>query len=212
MPNGYGDPRVVRLDHNATVGPQLVVGCVVTAVALVVTFCALVGLVAVLGGAVDGNVGGLAVGLVFIGLGVGIVVAMVKWLRRGRTWVDGTVLVVKGPYGPERRCDLSTAVVEIDSVTEHKTVSTYNPGTQTYTSSSVPVGRIPRLVIRDQGSGKVIRLPLRKPRGGFLPADQLRALADAIAAGRRPEPHAEQADRIAAGLRQLADNPFSGHL
>ncbi len=206
-------PGALPLDGGATVGrSQVGVGCVAAVVALLAVVFIFVGVLVVVASLLDGGAAGFVAGAFFLALAIGTLVVLSRWVRRSRAWLEGTHLVVRGPFGTGR-CDLATARVGIDSVAERTSVSTYNPSGGGFSSTSVPTGRrIPRLVVRDGTTGQLIRLSLRMARGGMLPPAQLRALADVISTGPRPQPDAQDAQQLAASLRALADNPLSGHL
>lgn len=104
---------------------------------------------------------------------------------RSRARLDGSVLVLTWLW--TRRCDLATAEVTLDHVRE-------NP---------LNGPNIPRLVARDPGTGRTLRLELRTNAGGLLPPPELHALADAMTA--TPRPTDSPAQRHAAHLRALAD-------
>jgi hypothetical protein len=204
-------PTAIPLDARAAVaGQQFGFGCLLALGFMLAFFLGLIAVFAVAFAAFERDVFGAVVSLVFVGMTVGVIVTLVKWMRRRRTWLSGTTLIVRGPFGTHT-CDLATSPVSVDSAAETRTVSGYGPnGT---TSTTVATGRrIPYLVLREAGTGKVVRLVLRGARGRLLPPDQLHLLATALSAGPRPQPYDQQAQQIAAGLRELADNPFSGHI
>ncbi|MFC4012047.1 hypothetical protein ACFOY2_32770 [Nonomuraea purpurea] len=76
---------------------------------------------------------------------------------------------------------------------------------------SVPTGRlIPRLGAQDPRTGRWVHVHLQDPATRtLLRPPCLYALADAILAGRRPEPHAHHAHHVAQTLRQMAGAPFA---
>jgi len=138
---------------------------------------------------------------------VGVVVALVfgamlvgrlLWILRSAAWLERTTLVVRGPL-TTRRCDLATAVrLSLDDVPETTTVPVAGGVLVTGTGR-----RIPRLTVHDAATGRRLRLPLHDPATHApLAPPKLAALADAIQAGRRPEP---QAGRVASVLRAMAD-------
>ncbi|MEQ4207693.1 hypothetical protein [Actinopolymorpha sp. B9G3] len=201
----------IPLDARAVVGgQQLGFGCLLALGFMLVFFIGLISILVLVFSAVERDIVAVVVGLFFLGMSVGVAVALAKWIRRCRTWLRGTVLVARGPFGTSR-CDLATSAVSVDSAAETRTVSTHGPhGTS---STTVRTGRrIPFLVLREATTGKVVRLMLRGRGGRLLPPDQLRLVAAAISTGPRPQPYDQQAQQIAAGLRALADDPFSGHL
>lgn len=205
-------PGALPLDGGATVGrSQLGVGCVAAVAALLVVVFIVVGVIVAAAGLVEGSTAAIVLGGVFVALAIVTLVVLIRWMRRSRAWLEGTHLVVCGPLS-RGRCDLATARVGIDSVPERTSVPISNPGGGV-TSTSVPTGRrIPRLVVRDATTGQLIRLSLRMRGGGMLPGPQLRALADVISIGPRPQPDDQEVHQIAAALRELADDPLAGHL
>ncbi|WP_327090611.1 hypothetical protein OIE66_08305 [Nonomuraea sp. NBC_01738] len=108
----------------------------------------------------------------FVGVPLAVLAALwVVIVRRASTWVEGSTLVRRVAFR-DRRIDLTAARADF---------------------------RDPMLVIVDPATG-TLRLPLRDARGAWLPAPQLRALADALDADPRHEP-------IVRGLRDLAGDP-----
>jgi len=127
-------------------------------------------------------------GLALLGLFVGV-----RWLRAA-AWLDGTVLRVRGAVRT-RRVDLATADVTLGMVTH----TSDDDGIRR-------VRRVPTLVARDPAGGRPVRLSLSGGGLDRLPPGDLRALADAVTAGRP----VEQVDawRVASNLHQMADNPL----
>ncbi|MFF0576921.1 hypothetical protein [Streptosporangium saharense] len=110
---------------------------------------------------------------------------------RFRATLTGSVLEVRGLFRT-RRADLSTAHVWLGSTPEYT-------GTG---DSRRRTGRdIPHLMAQDQGGPKV-QLHLRLGNG-YLPQNQLVALADAIASNHRTGQEAEHASRTVEVLRRL---------
>lgn len=121
------------------------------------------------------------------------------WLMRTAAWLEGTWLVQRRAF-TTRRCDLAAAPrVDLDSA----------PEVQTVNGITSPTGRrLPRLIVVDAATGRAVRLELIDPGvRRWLDPPKLRALADAILAGRRPEPLAGQAWRVASGLRAMSADP-----
>lgn len=123
-------------------------------------------------------------GLVFVlllALTVRLGFAVVRYAAR----LEGTTLVVRGPFGV-RRVDLATATVR----TERPAIAlSLNP----------PARSGPRLHAVG-ADGTTVSLPLRTARRQWLPPAQLTALADAV--GPRPE-----ARQVADALRAVAADP-----
>jgi MFS family permease len=122
--------------------------------------------------------------------GLGLSVAM--WWLRAAAWLDGTTLRIRGAFR-SRRIDLATADVTL--------------GTVTHTSEGTGYQRVPVLVARDPASGRRVKLSLSGAGMDRLPPVELRALADAMIAG-RPEESPADAWQVASHLRQMADNPL----
>jgi hypothetical protein len=125
-------------------------------------------------------------GLVLLGLSVAM------WWLRAAAWLDGTTLRIRGAFR-SRRIDLATADVTL--------------GTVTHTSEGTGYQRVPVLVARDPASGRRVKLSLSGAGMDRLPPVELRALADAMIAG-RPEESPADAWQVASHLRQMADNPL----
>lgn len=123
----------------------------------------------------------------------------VLWLLRTAVWLEGTVLVRRGALRT-RRCDLAAAP---------RVVLDATPETQTINGVTSRTGRhLPRLTAWDAQTGRPVRLLLVDPAlHRWLDPPKLRALADAILAGPRPEPLAAQAWQVAQGLRAMSADP-----
>jgi hypothetical protein len=193
----------MRLDIGATRGQKIGFGI---ALIVVLVLCAALGFA--FGGMLGSPEAGVAFAMLLVLLaGSGMGLAFLSVVRTG-AWLEGTTLVYRRTFGT-RRCDLATAAeVSVDSVAETTAVTTYSAGGGATTTPVATGRRIPRLLIRCAAGRRPIRLPLRSNRGTFLPPEQLRAIAAAITAGRRPPPHDEQARTVARGLAELADNPL----
>ncbi|TDD25348.1 hypothetical protein [Nonomuraea diastatica] len=191
-------PHRVQLHTGRSSGVKVLSGCssvVVLFLILVTAWIATIlsGWLSVVMGAIAALVG------VFSVVALGIVLAD---LLRAAAWLDGRVLAVRSAFTTDR-CDLAAAhLFTIDSVAERSYVGDLG---------SVPTGRlIPRLRVQDPGTGRLVGLALQDPATRTpLPAVRLHALADAIMAGRRPEPYARQAWQVAQELRRLAGDPFA---
>ncbi|QKG25069.1 hypothetical protein [Actinomadura verrucosospora] len=142
-------------------------------------------------GVLTGGGGASLVGLVVAAAFCGVVVLLGARLYQRAWWLEGTVLVQRR-VGRNRRCDLSTAWVSVESV---------SPSPLALTSA------LPRLVAWHDGE-EPIRLWLRDPdrRRALLPALELAALAQAITYGREDDPRFHP---IAGGLHALATDPFA---
>jgi hypothetical protein len=136
---------------------------------------------------------GALVGLVALPAGL----YCTSWLllrRRGHeAWLAGSVLTVRRVFGL-RRFDLASAKIAIGSV----------PGRGR---------RRPFLLVHDPNPGHTVRLKLFYG-SGLLPPAQLFALADAIAPDHDYTSGTTRyrARQVALRLRELAGDPFAGHL
>jgi hypothetical protein len=209
-PTNPPDERI-PLDARAVVaGQPLGFGCLLALGFLLVAFLGLISVLMFVASGLERDIMAVVVGLVFLGMAVGLATVLAKWIRRSRTWLRDTTLIARGPFGTST-VDLATTPVSVDSEPETRTMTTY--GSYGTSTTTVQTGRrIPYIVLRESTTGKVIRLVLRGARGRLIAPDQLRMVAAAISTGPRPQPHDQQAQQIAAGLRALADDPFSGHL
>ncbi|MCW3839306.1 hypothetical protein ONA70_04240 [Micromonospora yasonensis] len=144
------------------------------------------------GGATDSPLGPAR----FVGLcGLPVVLlGLYLLLRVLRTaaWLDGTRASVRGALG-SRTVDLATAEVQ--------------GGAVVHRAGDAGV-RVPSLVARDRDSGRRITIPLQGMGLATLPPYELRALADAITAGRPAEGRDADAHALARQLRTMADNPL----
>lgn len=176
------------------------VGCSLVIAALGIGL--LSALLAALVGAASREAGFVVGVLAFLLLGCLLPGLVLSGMLRNAAWLEHTTLVVRGAFGA-RRCDLAVARISVDAVAEY---------TSTGNGITVPTGRrIPRLCALDPWTGKQIRLHLHNPATrNLLEPHKLGALANAIDAGRRPEPDASYARKIAAGLRAMANDPFAG--
>ena len=102
-------------------------------------------------------------GLALLGLSVAL-----RSLRAA-AWLEGTTLRVRGAFR-SRTVDLTTAEVTV--------------GTVTHTGEHNRYRRVPILATRDPASGRRVRLSLGGGSMDRLPPAELRALADAMTAGR----------------------------
>lgn len=198
-------PPTLRLD-TTTVGSRRGVGCLTGLAAVPVLVLLLLAVIGILGGGFDGDPGLIGLGVFILVLAAGAIVGVVFWARRCAAWLEGTMLVARGLF-TTTRYDLATAEVGAESLPETVAVPTG--------SGVFPVAtgrRIPLLAVRDVRTGRRTKLVLRPRRGGLLPPAQLVALAEAIQRGPRPHPYDQYAAQIAAGLRALAGNPFTGHV
>ncbi|MFG3600817.1 hypothetical protein [Micromonospora chersina] len=128
-------------------------------------------------------------GLPFVLLGLWLVLRVL----RTAAWLDGTRASVRGALGT-RTVDLATAEVR--------------GGTVAHRVGDDGVVRVPTLIARDRDSGRRITIPLQGPGLGSLPPAELRALADAIAAGRPDQGRDADAHALAGRLRGMADDPL----
>ena len=118
----------------------------------------------------------------------------VKALRTA-AWLDGTMLQVRGALGV-RAVNLSTADITAAVVT-HRT---------TNDNGRTSISQIPTLAARDPETGRKVDLPLQGIGMPTLPPTELRALANAMTAGR---PTSDGDVQVIAGqLRTMATNPL----
>lgn len=137
----------------------------------------------------------------FIGL-VGIPVMLlglylVLQVLRSAAWLDGTRAQVRGALRT-RTVDLSTAEVTAGAVSYRR-----NPDT-----SYESVHRVPTIIAREPGSGRRVTIALQGIGLAPLPPHELRALADAMTAGRSTAGRDGDVHTLAAQLRTMAKNPL----
>ncbi|MET7965367.1 hypothetical protein [Micromonospora sp. NPDC005305] len=128
-------------------------------------------------------------GLPFALLGLYLVLRVL----RTAAWLDGTRASVRGALGT-RTVDLATAEVRGGTIA-------HRPGDD-------GVVRVPSLIARDRDSGRRVTIPLQGPGLGDLPPSELRALAEAITAGRPDRGRDAEAHALAGRLRHMAGNPL----
>lgn len=145
----------------------------------------------------DGSAGSALGPARFVGLcGLPVVLLglyLLLRVLRAAAWLDGTRASVRGALGT-RTVDLATAEVRGGGVV-------YRAGDDTV----VPV---PTLVARDRDTGRRVTVPLRGAGLAVLPPYELRALADAITAGRPTEGRDADAHVLAGHLRTMATDPL----
>ncbi|SCF35481.1 hypothetical protein GA0074695_5989 [Micromonospora viridifaciens] len=112
---------------------------------------------------------------------------------RAAAWLDGTRASVRGALGT-RTVDLATAEV--------------HGGTVPYRAGEDAVLPVPTVVARDRDTGRRVTIPLRGLGLASLPPYELRALADAMTAGRPNSGRDADAHVLAGQLRAMADNPL----
>lgn len=169
--------NVTKLDIPVGVGLRAGCGCL----SAVVVFFSVSAALAALAEGVGTRETLLTLGL-FVALPLAILVLLwVLIVRDARTWIEGSVLVRRIAFR-SRRIDLAT----VDSVRLD-----YVPDLRLGRGEA----QVPVLVIRDAATG-TIRLPLKTKRG-WLPSEQLHALASGLAEARRY-------DDIVQLLRELA--------
>ncbi|MET8910830.1 hypothetical protein [Micromonospora sp. NPDC004551] len=128
-------------------------------------------------------------GLPFVLLGLLLVLRVL----RTAAWLDGTRASVRGALGT-RTVDLATAEVR--------------GGTVAHRVGDDGVVRVPTLIARDRETGRRVTIPLQGPGLGDLPPYELRALADAITAGRPDQGRDADEHALAGRLRTMAGNPL----
>lgn len=129
------------------------------------------------------------IGLPFAVIGLYTIVRVL----RTAAWLDGTRLHVRQAF-TSRQVDLASAEVSIDLVTRRTT-----------DDGHVVIRQVPTLIARELDARRPIQLPL------LLPVAELRALSEAIAAGRATEGRDRDALLVADQLRAAADNPLAHH-
>ncbi|MEU5780324.1 hypothetical protein [Micromonospora lupini] len=127
-------------------------------------------------------------GLPFVLLGVYLVLRVL----RTAAWLDGSRVRVRGAI---RSRSVDLAIASVDSWSHGETA--VDPSTR--------AGRSPAIVVTDRASGHRVTIPLRGMGLPVLPPSELRALADAFAAGRPGAEPSAEARALAADLRRLAD-------
>lgn len=158
-----------------------------------------------------GDAGAIVVDVIlaFCGLVVAgsVVFAIVHLSRPPMAWMEGTTVVVRG-FFTTRRCDLAIATsIVIDGTPETRSVHHGN------SHRSIPTGRMLLKLRAQQSPGdRNVILWLRHPNSHhLLEPPKLHALANAMLAGpQRPDPATHRwIERIAQGLREMADDPFA---
>jgi len=112
---------------------------------------------------------------------------------RTAAWLDGTRASVRGAFGT-RTVDLATAEV--------------HGGTVAYQAGRDAVVPAPTVVARDRDTGRRVTIPLRGMGLATLPPYELRALADAMTAGRPNSGRDADAHLLAGQLRVMAEQPL----
>ncbi|MFU8870491.1 hypothetical protein [Micromonospora sp. SL4-19] len=128
-------------------------------------------------------------GLPFVLLGLYLLLRML----RTAAWLEGTRASVRGALGT-RTVDLATADV--------------HGGAVAYQAGGNAVVRVPTVVARDRDTGRRVTIPLQGMGLATLPPYELRALADAITAGRPNGGRDADVHVLAGQLRSMADNPL----
>ena len=128
-------------------------------------------------------------GVPFVLLGLYLVLRVL----RTAAWLEGTRASVRGALGT-RTVDLATAEV--------------TGGAVAYRTGDEALVRVPTVVARDRGTGRRVSIPLQGMGLATLPPYELRALADAITAGRPTDGRDADAHGLAGQLRTMAGNPL----
>jgi hypothetical protein len=115
---------------------------------------------------------------------------------RSGMWLDGTVVTAHGAL-VSRRVDLATATVRMAGIT-------YRQGPPPRVRVLV---QVPAVEATAPGAAKPVRIPLRDAGLNLLPAGELLALADALAANRGAD--ADRAATIADHVRGLTTDPLA---
>lgn len=152
-----------------------------------------VAVLALIVGALFGNVTGIVVGLLIALLGMAPLVMLFVGVMREKTWLEGTAVVVRGMMRT-RRCDLAQA-----RWTEFGAAMV----AQSY--------RSPMLRAYRGDSGKCVEVRLHDFKTvSWIRPEALHALAAAIAAGQpnRPQEAAIRSQQVIDGLRGIADHPM----
>lgn len=124
-------------------------------------------------------------------------VYMVLRILRHGAWLDGTTAHVRGAL-LTRSVDLASADVTAGTVAYRSNRDTLHE----------TVHRIPTIIARDPGTGRTVTVPLQSTGLAALPPYELRALADAMTAGRSTDGRGADVYTIARQLRQMAENPL----
>ncbi|MFJ8577132.1 hypothetical protein [Micromonospora sp. NPDC093277] len=128
-------------------------------------------------------------GLPFVLLGLYLLLRML----RTAAWLDGTRASVRGAFGT-RTVDLATADVD--------------GGTIAYQAGRDAVVPASTVVAHDRDTGRRVTIPLQGMGLATLPPYQLRALADAMTAGRPNYGTDADVHLLAGQLRTMADHPL----
>ncbi|WP_433285381.1 hypothetical protein [Micromonospora sp. CA-244673] len=128
-------------------------------------------------------------GVPFVLLGLYLVLRVL----RTAAWLDGTRASVRGALGT-RTVDLAAAEVR--------------GGTIAHRVGDDGVVRVPSLIARDRDTGRRVTIPLQGPGLGNLPPYELRALAEAMTAGRPDQGRDADAHALAGRLRAMAADPL----
>ncbi|RZU73457.1 hypothetical protein EV384_1861 [Micromonospora kangleipakensis] len=128
-------------------------------------------------------------GVPFVLLGLYLVLRVL----RTAAWLEETRASVRGALGT-RTVDLATAEVTAGAVAQR--------------IGDESVVRVPTVVARDRGTGRRVTIPLQGMGLATLPPYELRALADAITAGRPTGGRDADAHVLAGQLRTMAGNPL----
>ncbi|MEU3452801.1 hypothetical protein ABZ671_04245 [Micromonospora sp. NPDC006766] len=128
-------------------------------------------------------------GLPFVLLGLYLLLRVL----RTAAWLEGTRASVRGAFGV-RTVDLATADI--------------HGGTVVYRAGGDAVVRVPTVIARDRDTGRRATIPLQGMGLATLPPYELRALADAMTAGRPNNGRDADAHLLAGRLREMADDPL----
>ncbi|MEV0805245.1 hypothetical protein [Micromonospora sp. NPDC050200] len=123
---------------------------------------------------------------------------LVLRVLRTAAWLEGTRVTVRGALGA-RTVDLANADI--------------TAGTRTFRDADADAGpdhvhRVPTIVARDRVTGRTVTVPLRGAGLTTLPPHELRALADAMSAGRPTEGRDGDVHVLAGQVRTMAANPL----
>ncbi|MGC1215738.1 MAG: hypothetical protein WA890_31335 [Micromonospora sp.] len=140
------------------------------------------------GGLGPGRLVGLC-GVPFVLIGLYVVLRVL----RSAAWLEGTRASLRGALGT-RTVDLATAEVTAGAVA-HRV-------------GDEAVVRVPTVVARDPDTGRRITIPLQGMGLATLPPYELRALADAMTAGRSTDGRNGDVHVLAGQLRTMAGNPL----
>ncbi len=190
--SGSTAPSVVKLDIGFTQGRKVLIGCLTAFGILVGVPVCVFGFFIGTGPLSGVGVLGFLTSSMFVLLALGLLALCCWAILHGARYgarLEGTELVVQHALRT-KRVDLATArqVTLGSQAMEHVTM--------------------PKLHAQQDARGRSATIRLKNMNAAWIPPQQLHALANAIMAGQRPQPHEQQQAQYAAqGLYQVAGNP-----